>query len=50
MCYQKRYLSLFHIKCVDVPNPELHRGFLAVLNKWEGLTYLDSAKKLRVLL
>ena len=37
MCYQKRYLSLFHIKCVDVPNPELHRGFLAVFNKWKGL-------------
>ena len=28
---------MFHIKCVDVPNPELHSGFFAVFNKWEVL-------------
>ena len=37
MCYKKRYLLLFHIKYVDVPNLELHRGFLAVFNKKKGL-------------
>ena len=30
-------------KMCDVPNPELHRGFLAVFNRWEG------SEKLRVL-
>ena len=34
--YQTSYLSLFHIKCVVVPNPELHRDSLSVFSKWEG--------------
>ena len=37
MCCQERYLSLFHIKCVDVPNLELRGKFLAVFNKWENV-------------
>ena len=37
MYYQTWCLSLFHIKFLNVPNPELRRGFLAVFNRWEGL-------------
>ena len=37
MCCQERYLSLFHIKCVDIPNLELRGKFLAVFNKWENV-------------
>ena len=37
MCCQERYLSLFHIKCVDVPNLELRGKFLAVFNEWENV-------------
>ena len=37
MCCQERYLSLFHIKCVDAPNLELRGIFLAVFNKWQNV-------------
>ena len=32
MCYQTWYLSFFHKKCVDVPNFELHRGLLVLID------------------
>ena len=36
MRYQMRNLSLFHVQCVGVPNPKLHR-VIEVFSRREGL-------------